>query len=305
MPTSGRLLREPSDLMGILTNLSEGDVLFIDEIHRLPTHVEEILCPAMEDFAVDFVIDKGLQVRTLKYSLRPITIVGGVDKEREVSSRLRALFVAIPLQPYVESELSELAQTLARAQGTTLSPDAARVVARASGGDLQRFKQMMRFLAKTGGNLTGDEVGKVLSKLGYSVVPTHVSMTSADLGRLAGTEFEALMNSLLQRLGFRTELTQATGDGGIDIVAFLDRPFAGGRFLIQCKRFAPETPVGAPVVREFYGAVAADRNAVKGILITTSTFTAQAQEFARGTRIDLIDGDQLNALLRENSLLRE
>src|SRR5947209_116212 len=63
------------------------------------------------------------------------------------------------------------------------------------------------------------------------------------------------------------QMTRATGDGGIDIVAHLDKPIVGGRYLIQCKRFTG--PVGAPIVREFYGAVQADRRAVKGILITT------------------------------------
>jgi restriction system protein len=82
-------------------------------------------------------------------------------------------------------------------------------------------------------------------------------------------------------MGFRAETTKASGDGGIDIVATLDRPIVGGTYLLQCKRFAADNLVGAATVREFYGALTADRQAVKGILVTTSGFTAQAQEFAR------------------------
>src|SRR5678815_1456077 len=69
--TSGPAIERGADLMGILTNLGENDVLFIDEVHRLPRPVEELLYPAMEDFSVNFVIDKGLHARALKYSLRP------------------------------------------------------------------------------------------------------------------------------------------------------------------------------------------------------------------------------------------
>jgi restriction system protein len=117
---------------------------------------------------------------------------------------------------------------------------------------------------------------------------------------LSGPEFEVLVTTLLTGLGFRTELTQATGDGGVDIVAYLDRPLVGGKYLAQCKRFAEDKPVGTPAVREFYGAFVADRSAVKGIFITTSSFTPQAREFARNLPIELIDGSQLNALLKQH-----
>jgi len=118
--------------------------------------------------------------------------------------------------------------------------------------------------------------------------------------QLSGTEFEVCVTGLLQRIGFRTELTRATGDGGIDIMAFLDRPIVGGRYLVQCKRFADATPVGAPMVREFYGAFVADRSAVKGLFITTSSFSAQAREFVLNLPIELVDGSQLKALLTEH-----
>ena len=106
-------------------------------------------------------------------------------------------------------------------------------------------------------------------------------------------------------MGFRTEMTGATGDGGIDIVATLDRPLIGGRYLIQCKRFAPDNLVGAATVRDFYGAVTADRQAVKGILITTSGFTSQALAFAQQLPIELIGGQQLRMLLAQHGISAE
>ncbi len=122
------------------------------------------------------------------------------------------------------------------------------------------------------------------------------------LDSLSGIEFEKLITVLLERMGFRTEMTKASGDGGIDVVATLDQPLTGGRCLIQCKRYAPDSPVGAATVREFYGALTADRRAVKGILITTSGFTAQALDFAEGLPIEVIGRDQLQRLLEQHGL---
>lgn len=123
------------------------------------------------------------------------------------------------------------------------------------------------------------------------------------LDTLSGIEFEGLITRLFDLMGFLTETTKASGDGGIDIVATLDQPFTGGRYLIQCKRYAPDSPVGAATVREFYGALTADRMAVKGILITTSSFTAQALEFAENLPIELIARNKLERLLARYELV--
>src|SRR5204863_272480 len=90
--TAGPSLERGGDLMGILTNLSERDVLFIDEIHRLPRAVEELLYPAMEDFSVNFVMDKGLNARTMRIPLRPFTMVGATTRPGMLSSPLRERF---------------------------------------------------------------------------------------------------------------------------------------------------------------------------------------------------------------------
>lgn len=122
---------------------------------------------------------------------------------------------------------------------------------------------------------------------------------SKNLNGLSGVEFEEFITQLLRTMGFQTQLTKASGDGGIDIVATLDQLVIGGRYLFQCKRLGPGSLVGAPTVREFYGAVTADRKARKWILITTSGFSIQAKEFAGEVGIELIDGQQLGNLLVE------
>lgn len=128
--------------------------------------------------------------------------------------------------------------------------------------------------------------------------PTLPMLPPRDLDTLSGVEFEKLIARLLACMGFHAQMTKASGDGGIDIVATLDRPIVGGRYLIQCKRYAPCSPVGVPRVREFYGALATER-AVKGVLISTSGFTADAKRYASEVSIDLIGRYQLERLLAE------
>jgi restriction system protein len=110
-------------------------------------------------------------------------------------------------------------------------------------------------------------------------------------------QFEELIFSVLQKMGFRSQMTSVTDDGGIDIVAVLEKPIIGDRYLIQCKRFAQGNLVAAPAVREFYGALTADKKALKGISITTSSLTKRATEFAENLPLELIDGQGLRQLL--------
>jgi len=109
--TSGPALEKGGDLIGILTNLEEADVLFIDEIHRTPKTVEEFLYPAMEDFAVNFVFDKGVHARSHKYRLKKFTLVGATTRVGLLSSPLRDRFgILRRLDFYAEEELIEIAR---------------------------------------------------------------------------------------------------------------------------------------------------------------------------------------------------
>ena len=145
------------------------------------------------------------------------------------------------------------------------------------------------------------EQAEALSEKRANAVNTD-GFSTRGLDDLSGIEFEELITRLLGLMGFRAEMTKASGDGGIDIVATLDQPITGGRYLIQCKRYTENSLVGSPTVREFYGALTADGQAVKGILISTSGFSSQAQEFARGLPIELIGRDQLQQLLKLHGL---
>ncbi|HTV56293.1 MAG TPA: Holliday junction branch migration DNA helicase RuvB, partial [Terriglobia bacterium] len=107
--TSGPALERTGDLMGILTNLGERDVLFIDEIHRLPANIEEFLYPAMEDFKVDFVVDKGMFAKTINVPLKRFTLVGATTRAGSLSAPLRNRFgLFYHLDFYSVEELTEI-----------------------------------------------------------------------------------------------------------------------------------------------------------------------------------------------------
>ncbi len=113
--TSGPALASPKDLMGTLTRLERGDILFIDEIHRLPRIVEEYLYTAMEDHAIDVTLDQGPASRTLRVTLQPFTLVGATTREGLLSAPFRSRFGLIErLEPYPVSDLERI---LARASG--------------------------------------------------------------------------------------------------------------------------------------------------------------------------------------------
>lgn len=114
-----------------------------------------------------------------------------------------------------------------------------------------------------------------------------------------GLDFERQVHALLKNMGFEAEITKASGDGGIDIIAHSKEHITGGKYIIQCKDWSK--PVGEPPVRDLYGVVTAE-NANKGILITTSTFTAPAINFAAGKPLELIDGAKFNQLLSKYSV---
>ena len=103
--TSGPVIDKPGDLAGLLTNLNKGDVLFIDEIHRLAPQVEEYLYSAMEDFSIDIMIDKGPSARSIQIALNPFTLVGATTRSGLLTSPLRARFVISCLIEYYSSDI--------------------------------------------------------------------------------------------------------------------------------------------------------------------------------------------------------
>ncbi|MFZ5907116.1 MAG: Holliday junction branch migration DNA helicase RuvB [Nitrospirota bacterium] len=133
--SSGPALEKGGDLMGILTHLEKGDILFIDEIHRIPKIVEEFLYPAMEDYAVDFVFDKGVHARTHRYRLEPFTLIGATTRAGLLSSPLRERFgITRDLDFYQEKELVLIVKRSASLLDVPIDNEGAFEIARRARG---------------------------------------------------------------------------------------------------------------------------------------------------------------------------
>lgn len=154
--TSGPAIERGGDLAAILTNLNEGDVLFIDEIHRLNHSVEEILYSAMEDYALDIIVGKGPSARNIRFSLKKFTLIGATTKAGMLASPLRDRFgVLCRLDMYTPDELSEIVTRSAKTLGIGMEERAAKEIARRSRGTpriANRLLKRVRDFSAVGGN---------------------------------------------------------------------------------------------------------------------------------------------------------
>lgn len=180
--TSGPALTRPADLMGILTNLEYRDVLFIDEIHRLPVAVEEFLYPAMEEFKVDFTVDSGPHARTINIPIKPFTLIGATTRTGLVSAPLRSRFGIIGhLDYWSEENLYLRVKKSADILELKYRDEALRLIARRARGTprianrlLRRIRDYAQVMAD--GVLTEDVVEKALELEGVD----HLGLDSLD-----------------------------------------------------------------------------------------------------------------------------
>ncbi|WP_419784947.1 Holliday junction branch migration DNA helicase RuvB [Pseudodesulfovibrio sp.] len=143
--TSGPVIERSGDLAAILTNLERGDILFIDEIHRMPATVEEVLYPAMEDFQIDLVIGSGPGARTVKLDLEPFTLVGATTRLGLLTSPLRDRFGCIfRIEFYSPEELGRIVERSAAILGVKVEPDGALAIGRRARGTPRIANRLLR-----------------------------------------------------------------------------------------------------------------------------------------------------------------
>ena len=154
--TSGPAIEKPGDLAALLTNLNDGDVLFVDEIHRLSRAVEEVLYPAMEDSAIDIIIGKGPSARSIRLDLPHFTLVGATTRAGQLSAPLRDRFgVILRLEMYTTEQLSQIVTRSAGILGIEMDPSGSVEIASRSRGTPQianRFLKRVRDFAQVMGD---------------------------------------------------------------------------------------------------------------------------------------------------------
>ena len=143
--TSGPAIEKPGDLAALLTNLSENDILFVDEIHRLNRAVEEILYPAMEDYAIDIIIGKGPSANSIRLDLPKFTLIGATTRAGSLSAPLRDRFgVTLRLELYTPEELAKIVTRSAGILNVSIEPEGAMEIARRSRGTPRIANRMLR-----------------------------------------------------------------------------------------------------------------------------------------------------------------
>jgi Holliday junction DNA helicase RuvB len=143
--TSGPAIDRAGDFIGILTNLEAGDVLFIDEIHRLSKTVEEFLYPAMENFKIDFIVDKGPYAKTINFNLKPFTLIGATTRSGLLTTPLRDRFgIFYHLEFYAEKDLAQIVATSAKKLNVEVEHDACLAMARRARGTPRIANRLLR-----------------------------------------------------------------------------------------------------------------------------------------------------------------
>ena len=169
--TSGPAIERPGDLASILSNLNAGDILFIDEIHRLSRQVEEVLYPAMEDYAIDIMIGKGPTARSIRVDLPKFTLVGATTRAGQLSAPLRDRFgMLFRLEMYTPEELSQIVERSAGILGVNADPDGLLEIAGRSRGTPRIANRMLKRVrdyaeVKGGGHISREIAREALSML--------------------------------------------------------------------------------------------------------------------------------------------
>lgn len=181
--TSGPVLAKAGDLAAILTNLDQGDVLFIDEIHRLSPIVEEVLYPAMEDFELDLVIGEGPAARTVRIDLHPFTLVGATTRLGLLTTPLRDRFgIPVRLQFYTVDELCQIVSRGAALLKVPAEPEGVREIAKRARGTPRIAGRLLRrvvdfALVEGDGRITQAIADRALTRLGVD----HLGLDGADI----------------------------------------------------------------------------------------------------------------------------
>ena len=169
--TSGPIIEKAADLAGLLTNLNQGDVLFIDEIHRLQKNIEEYLYPAMEDFTLDIIIDQGPSARSVRLNLPKFTLIGATTRSGLLTAPLLTRFpVRERLDYYVADDLQTIVRRSAGLLNVEIDTDGSAEVARRSRGTPRIANNLLRRVrdyaqVKGDGRIDGDTADKALAKL--------------------------------------------------------------------------------------------------------------------------------------------
>ncbi len=240
----------PESLASVLASAGRVGIVLLAGLGQLRRGLVGSLISGLEDFQIPLKTGRPPLVRSFTARLDAFTCVATVEKQSDIrADLLKGFALRLEFEEYSEPELRRLARTLAWASGFSVDHSAAALVAKAAAGSPSEVQELIRHIAMTGENSVNEtSAARTLSILGKRAEVTPDVGVTTSFERLSGIEFETMVTSLLQGMGLRAVMTKASGDGGIDIEAVSDTPITGGRFLVQCKRYAPGLQVGSPEI---------------------------------------------------------
>ena len=258
----GPAVERPADLAAILTNLEKGDILFIDEIHRLNRSIEEVLYPAMEDYSLDIVSGKGPMARSIRIPLKKFTLIGATTRAGMLSSPLRDRFgMLMRLEMYTPRELAKIVRRSANILGVSIEPDAAEEIAGRSRGTPRVANRLLR------------RVRDFAQVEGLDVIPlevtkkalTHLDVDELGLDIVDRTVLEAIVDKFGGGPVGLDTLAAATGEEATTIEDVVEP------FLIQLG-FIGRTPRGRVCTANAYKHLGRKLPAGKDGMVQTSMF---------------------------------
>jgi hypothetical protein len=291
LSASGQTLVRFLDLSGLLINLGLHGVLVIGDIETIRSPVSELLIQAISSFQITMEIGSGPGARKHTIAIPQFTLIGTTSKPWLVDEKLRRWCIACQFGPYTPEEAAQIVLRIAEARGVFLDTDAACDVAvqcKLKPGEAEVFLQRVatHFTFAAIGRIDREKLGAIKQYLGAGSLSPNLLAVADQIRSMDGLEFEHWVADVFRRAGFQVEITQASGDHGVDLWASI-----GNRLVaVQCKRW--DGMVGEPVLRDLYGAVTAAK-AQSGCLVTTGTFTAQAHQFCKDKPLCLVGFESL------------
>lgn len=282
------------DLASILTNLSPGDFLVVDNISNVKKDIMRVFYRAIESGELDLIIGEGSSTRRhVQIDLPKFSVIATTSKPWQIDEKLRRWFVAYDFSPYSQEDIRDIFVKSASENGFHVDNEVADILTsycNASPGSVSAMtKRISRFLKVVSPELeiNNKNISEILTHLGFGENYPHSLSLVDKFAHMSGVDFEQWVANHFRKEGYEVRMTKTTGDHGVDLQLYKSNNLAG---VVQCKNW--DGSVGEPAVRDFYGSLISMK-APEGFVFVTTSFTQQARDFVRDKPIKLVDLEEL------------
>ena len=276
------------DLASILTNLSPGDIVVLDDISNIKKDIAKIFYKAMETRTLDIIVGKGSSARMVQLDLPEFSVIATTPKPWQIDEKIRRWFVIYDFSPYSEKDIGKILIKLANIKDIKIDLEVAETLAQFCNGSPGNaeviIKRLLNYIKVINPRLeiNSEHLPEILKHLGLGEnYPKSLSLADK-FTRMSGVDFENWVADHFRSEGYEVRTTKTTGDHGIDLLLYKSNKIIGA---VQCKN--RNASVGEPTVRDFYGSLL-NIKAPEGYIFTTASFTQQAKDFITDKPIKLV-----------------